>query len=109
MFTGFAVMFVSTLMFAFGSTYSTLWFARALQGIGSACTSTSGMGMVAQAYPDDAERGSAMGIALGGLALGVLVGPPYGGILYQWAGKELPFILLALLALLDGSKSNIDL
>lgn len=64
------------------------------------------MGMLAQAYPDDAERGSAMGIALGGLALGVLVGPPYGGILYQWSGKELPFILLALLALFDGCKNN---
>ena len=60
------------------------------------------MGMLAQAFPDDAERGSAMGIALGGLALGVLVGPPYGGILYQWSGKELPFILLAMLALFDG-------
>lgn len=58
--------------------------------------------MLAQAYPDDAERGSAMGIALGGLALGVLVGPPYGGVLYEWAGKELPFVLLAFLALLDG-------
>lgn len=58
--------------------------------------------MLAQAYPDDAERGNAMGIALGGLALGVLVGPPYGGLLYEWAGKELPFLLLALLALADG-------
>ncbi|ETN70599.1 vesicular acetylcholine transporter unc-17 family protein [Necator americanus] len=103
MFAGFVIMFLSTIMFAFGSSYGTLWFARAMQGIGSACTSTSGMGMLAQAYPDDAERGSAMGIALGGLALGVLVGPPYGGVLYQWAGKELPFILLALLALFDGS------
>uniref|UniRef100_A0A914QXM5 Major facilitator superfamily (MFS) profile domain-containing protein n=1 Tax=Panagrolaimus davidi TaxID=227884 RepID=A0A914QXM5_9BILA len=62
MFTGFVVMFLSTLMFAFGSSYGMLWFARALQGIGSACTSTSGMGMLAQAYPDDAERGSAMGM-----------------------------------------------
>uniref|UniRef100_A0A7E4VGT4 MFS domain-containing protein n=1 Tax=Panagrellus redivivus TaxID=6233 RepID=A0A7E4VGT4_PANRE len=103
MFTGFVIMFLSTLLFAFGSSFGTLWLARAFQGIGSACTSTSGMGMLAQAYPDDAERGSAMGIALGGLALGVLIGPPYGGILYQWAGKELPFLLLALLALLDGS------
>uniref|UniRef100_A0A1I7WYM0 MFS domain-containing protein n=1 Tax=Heterorhabditis bacteriophora TaxID=37862 RepID=A0A1I7WYM0_HETBA len=102
MFAGFVIMFLSTIMFAFGSSYATLWFARAMQGIGSACTSTSGMGMLAQAYPDDMERGSAMGIALGGLALGVLVGPPYGGVLYQWAGKELPFILLALLALFDG-------
>jgi hypothetical protein len=32
----------------------------------------------------------------------VLVGPPFGGLLYEWGGKELPFILLALLALLDG-------
>ncbi|VDL69450.1 unnamed protein product [Nippostrongylus brasiliensis] len=103
MFAGFVIMFLSTILFAFGTSYGTLWFARAMQGIGSACTSTSGMGMLAQAYPDDMERGSAMGIALGGLALGVLVGPPYGGVLYQWAGKELPFILLALLALFDGS------
>ncbi|KAL3097444.1 hypothetical protein niasHS_003892 [Heterodera schachtii] len=103
MFAGFVIMFLSTLLFAFGTSFFTLWLARSLQGVGSACTSTSGMGMLAQAYPDDAERGSAMGIALGGLALGVLVGPPFGGMLYQWAGKELPFILLALLALFDGS------
>lgn len=62
------------------------------------------MGMLAQAYPDDLERGSAMGIALGGLALGVLVGPPFGGIMYQMAGKACPFLILALLALGDGSK-----
>ena len=28
--------------------------------------------MLAECYPDDSERGNAMGIALGGLALGVL-------------------------------------
>jgi len=32
----------------------------------------TGMGMLADRYPDDRERGNAMGIALGGLALGVL-------------------------------------
>ena len=32
----------------------------------------AGMGMLACYYPDDKERGNAMGIALGGLALGVL-------------------------------------
>ena len=30
------------------------------------------MGMLADRYPDDKERGNAMGIALGGLAMGVL-------------------------------------
>ncbi|VBB31414.1 unnamed protein product [Acanthocheilonema viteae] len=103
MFIGFCVMFLSTVMFTFGTSFVVLWLARALQGVGSACTSTSGMGMLAQAYPNDEERGSAMGIALGGLALGLLIGPPYGGVLYQWSGKELPFLLLALLALFDGS------
>lgn len=32
------------------------------------------MGMLAASYPNDEERGNAMGIALGGLALGVLIG-----------------------------------
>lgn len=93
-------------MFAFGTSYGVLFFARTLQGIGSACTSSSGMGMLAQAYPDDQERGAAMGIALGGLALGVLVGPPFGGVLYELSGKELPFVILALLALFDGGKAQ---
>lgn len=43
-----------------------------------------------------------MGIALGGLALGVLIGPPFGGFMYQFVGKSAPFIVLAFLALLDG-------
>lgn len=64
--------------------------------------SSTGMGMLADRYPDDKERGNAMGIALGGLALGVLIGPPFGGFMYQFVGKSSPFIILAFLALLDG-------
>lgn len=33
-----------------------------------------GMGMLASVYTDDEERGNALGIALGGLAMGVLGG-----------------------------------
>ena len=71
----------------------------------------SGMGMLAERYPDDKERGNAMGLALGGLALGVVIGirmimmimrrrrrtpsplqsicpgPPFGGFMYQFVGK----------------------
>ena len=64
----------------------------------------AGMGMLADRYPDDKERGNAMGIALGGLALGVLIGPPFGGFMYQFIGKSAPFIVLAFLALFDGGK-----
>ena len=78
--------------------------ARALQGVGSACTSVAGMGMLADRYTDDRERGNAMAIALGGLALGVLIGPPFGGIMYEFVGRSSPFLVLSFLALLDGRR-----
>lgn len=102
MFTGFVIMFISTLVFAFGSSYATLFTARAIQGIGSACTSVAGMSMLADRFPDDAERGHAMAIALGGLAMGLVIGPPFGGFMYEFVGKASPFIVLAILALFDG-------
>jgi len=102
MFCGFIIMFVSTVIFAFGRSYSVLFIARALQGIGSSCSSVSGMGMLAERYPDDKDRGNAMGIALGGLAFGVLIGPPFGGFMYEFVGKTAPFLILACLALADG-------
>ncbi|KAK6186584.1 hypothetical protein SNE40_008598 [Patella caerulea] len=102
MFTGFCIMMVSTIIFAFGESYVVLFVARTIQGIGSSCSSVAGMGMLAERYPDDKERGNAMGIALGGLAMGVLIGPPWGGVMYEFAGKEAPFLILAFLALVDG-------
>uniref|UniRef100_A0A667GQM1 Solute carrier family 18 member A2 n=1 Tax=Lynx canadensis TaxID=61383 RepID=A0A667GQM1_LYNCA len=103
MFAGFCIMFVSTIMFAFSSSYAFLLIARSLQGIGSSCSSVAGMGMLASVYTDDEERGNAMGIALGGLAMGVLVGPPFGSVLYEFVGKTAPFLVLAALVLLDGA------
>ncbi|XP_059376241.1 synaptic vesicular amine transporter isoform X1 [Carassius carassius] len=103
MFAGFCIMFVSTLMFAFSSSYTLLFLARSLQGVGSSCSSVAGMGMLASVYSDDEERGNAIGIALGGLAMGVLVGPPFGSIMYEFVGKTAPFLILAVLAVLDGA------
>ncbi|NWV32334.1 VMAT1 protein, partial [Grantiella picta] len=103
MFLGFTIMFVSTVMFAFSGTYTLLFIARALQGVGSSFSSVAGLGLLASVYPDDSERGSAMGIALGGLALGVLIGAPFGSIMYEFVGKASPFLVLAFLALLDGA------
>ncbi|XP_068597387.1 synaptic vesicular amine transporter [Brachionichthys hirsutus] len=103
LFVGFCIMFGSTIMFAFSSTYALLFVARALQGVGSSCSSVAGMGFLASVYTDDEERGKAIGIALGGLALGVLVGPPFGSVMYQFVGKTAPFLILAFLALFDGA------
>ncbi|CAH8535654.1 unnamed protein product [Schistosoma curassoni] len=109
MFTGFVIMFTSTIVFAFGESYTVLFFARALQGVGSACSSVSGMGMLATCYTDDKDRSHAFSVALSGLAIGVLVGPPFGGIAYQFISKEAPFLILAALALADGTLQLIAL
>ncbi|KFO87565.1 Chromaffin granule amine transporter, partial [Buceros rhinoceros silvestris] len=103
MFIGFIIMFVSTIMFAFSGTYTLLFIARALQGVGSSFSSVAGLGMLASVYVDDFERGNAMGIALGGLALGVLIGAPFGSVMYEFVGKSSPFLVLAFLALFDGA------
>lgn len=102
-FAGFCIMFLSTIMFAFSSSYTLLFVARSLQGVGSSCSSVAGMGMLASVYTDDEERGHAIGIALGGLAMGVLVGPPFGSVLYEFVGKTAPFLILAFIALFDGA------
>uniref|UniRef100_A0A3Q2P4Q0 Solute carrier family 18 member 2 n=1 Tax=Fundulus heteroclitus TaxID=8078 RepID=A0A3Q2P4Q0_FUNHE len=102
-FVGFCIMFLSTIMFAFSSSYTLLFLARSLQGVGSSCSSVAGMGMLASVYTDDEERGHAIGIALGGLALGVLVGPPFGSVMYDFVGKTAPFLVLAFLAVFDGA------
>ncbi|MEQ2303451.1 hypothetical protein AMECASPLE_017048 [Ameca splendens] len=103
MFAGFIIMFVSTIMFAFSGTYALLFFARSLQGIGSSFSSVAGLGMLASVYTDDEERGVAMGIALGGLAMGVLIGAPFGSVMYDFVGKSAPFLILAFLAMFDGA------
>ncbi|XP_062928121.1 synaptic vesicular amine transporter [Mobula hypostoma] len=103
MFAGFIIMFISTVMFAFSKSYMLLFLARSLQGIGSSCSSVAGMGMLASVYTNDEERGNAMGIALGGLAMGVLVGPPFGSVMFEFVGKTAPFLFLAALVLLDGA------
>ncbi|XP_075147440.1 putative mushroom body vesicular transporter portabella [Haematobia irritans] len=88
-------LLVSSLVFAVGETYATLLIARATQGIGSACIGVCGMSLVAQHYPEEERRSKVMGIILGSIALGVLLGYPFGGILYDLFGKSAPFIILS--------------
>ncbi|XP_018421707.1 PREDICTED: chromaffin granule amine transporter [Nanorana parkeri] len=103
LFCGFVILFLSTIMFAFSGSYTLLFLARSLQGVGSSFSTVAGLGMLANVYTDDYERGQAMGIALGGLALGVLTGAPFGSLMYEFVGKSSPFVVLAVFALLDGA------
>lgn len=101
MMIGLSVMFVSTATFSFANSYWLLFFARSIQGLGSAFADTSGLAMIADRFTDEYERSKALGIALAFISFGCLVAPPFGGMMFQFAGKPVPFILLALVCLID--------
>ncbi|XP_033108213.1 probable vesicular acetylcholine transporter-B [Anneissia japonica] len=103
MIIGLLVMFLATLVYAFGKTYGILFFARSLQGIGSAFAYSSGLAMIADRYQKEEERSKAMGIALAFMSFGYLVAPPFGGIFYEFTGKKAPFIILAFVALFNAT------
>ncbi|XP_006809745.2 chromaffin granule amine transporter [Neolamprologus brichardi] len=96
MFAGFIIMFVSTI-----SKLCVRVQVLDDDDIMSSCH--AGLGMLASVYTDDEERGIAMGVALGGLAMGVLIGAPFGSVMYDFVGKSAPFLILAFLAVFDGA------
>ena len=102
MILGLFILFLSTAIFAFGNTYAVLFMARSLQGVGSAFADTSGLAMIADRYKEEHSRSKAQGIALAFISFGSLFAPPFGGVLYEFAGKAVPFLLLSLVALIDG-------
>ncbi|KAJ9586912.1 hypothetical protein L9F63_019488 [Diploptera punctata] len=95
LFMGSISLMVASLLFAFGEQFIALLVARSLQGVASACISISGMCLVAEQFPDDAVRSRIMGFILGSMALGVLLGYPFGSLLYDFVGKMAPFLIIS--------------
>ncbi|PSN56264.1 hypothetical protein C0J52_00383 [Blattella germanica] len=111
LFIGSISLMVASLLFAFGQQFLALLFARSLQGIASACISISvihsvlpvvGMCLVAEQFPDDVVRSRVMGFVLGSMALGVLLGYPFGSLLYDFVGKMTPFLIISAVVFFNG-------
>jgi DHA1 family solute carrier family 18 vesicular amine transporter 1/2 len=91
----------STLLFAYAPGLGWLFVGRAFQGVSSAASWVAGLALLARVYPA-AERGRAMGTAVAGTTLATLLGPPFGGFLYDLGGPRLPFLVAAGIAAGDG-------
>ncbi|XP_067118303.1 synaptic vesicular amine transporter-like isoform X2 [Centruroides vittatus] len=98
--TGTIILIISCLLFASSDTFFLLLMARSIHGLGSSCISISGMGVIAEKYQEDKERSRIMGITMGGIAFGVLIGYPFGSIMYDFVGKTALFLTMAALILL---------
>ncbi|KAG7160641.1 Synaptic vesicular amine transporter-like 1 [Homarus americanus] len=92
----------SPAVFAYAQSYTLMFIARSLQGIASSCIAISGMGIIAECYPEDGERGRMQGLVMGGIALGVLLGYPLGSLLYDFTNSKTPpfLVVVALTAVL---------
>lgn len=92
---GSLTLMLSTVAFAFGSNYIFLFVTRMLQGAASSVTAVTGMGLLAATFTCDDERGRIMGIAIAGISMGIIAGPVYGSVLYQFFGQAVPFLTVA--------------
>ncbi|CAH1784903.1 unnamed protein product [Owenia fusiformis] len=89
------LLMVSTIAFAFSKSYAMLFATRLIQGASSSLSAVTGMGLLASRFTDDIKRGKMMGIAIGGLSIGIIVGPVFGSVLYQYFGQAVPFLAVA--------------
>ena len=81
LYLGGLVLFVSgSLLCALSPSVKTLIGFRALQGLGATMTQALGTAIITQVFPSE-ERGRALGIIGGIVAVGIALGPPLGGLI----------------------------
>ena len=91
----------ATVAFAEARGLRALLAARALQGAASAALMSGGLTLVAETHPA-AERASAIARAQAGLGVGAAIGPVFGGLMLEAAGRRGAFYSAAALVLLNG-------
>lgn len=90
---GFAIFTLASLGCALAPSISTLIAARALQGLGAAVLVPNSLALLNHAYPDDEERGKAVGIWAAGASFALTAGPLAGGSLVALVGWRSIFLV----------------
>ncbi|HEV2983597.1 MAG TPA: MFS transporter [Vicinamibacterales bacterium] len=97
---GLIALAAASLLFAFADTLPWLFAARLVQGAADAVTWVVGFALIADLY-DTSERGRITGIVMMGTSFAVMFGPTLGGWLYEIGGIRLPFVAVAVMAIVD--------
>ncbi|EDV21432.1 uncharacterized protein TRIADDRAFT_60062 [Trichoplax adhaerens] len=73
---------------------------RSIQGVASACSLIAALAIVSSVFADNVATATSTLETFS--ALGLMAGPPIGGLLYQAGGFKLPFIVLGSVSLVIG-------
>jgi DHA2 family methylenomycin A resistance protein-like MFS transporter len=90
---GFAVFTAASLACALAPSSTILIVARAVQGAGAAILVPNSLALLNHAYPDEKERGRAVGIWAAGASLALTAGPLAGGGLIALVGWRSIFLI----------------
>ncbi|KAF9922763.1 hypothetical protein FBU30_007112 [Linnemannia zychae] len=90
MMIGLTGLLISTIIFMFAKVYWLLIIARFFQGVSGGSVWTLGLALMSDSFPAN-EMGIQMGKSLIGHTMGLLGGPPIGGLLHDAYGERAPF------------------
>lgn len=90
---GFSIFTAASLACALAPTSAALIAARAAQGVGAAILVPNSLALLNHAYPNDRERGRAVGFWAAGASLALTAGPLVGGALIEVAGWRSIFLV----------------
>ncbi|KAJ7693534.1 MFS general substrate transporter [Mycena rosella] len=97
---GLVLIVGSQIMLMEAPNFAVMCVARVLQGIGSTMVWVVGLALLCDSTPEQ-FIGRQLGIAMSGLSIGFLAGPPIGGALYNHFGFRGPFICGIIVAMVD--------
>jgi len=95
---GVVVFTLSSLFCGFATSGSWLIIFRFIQGIGAACSSTTGPAILVSSFPPQ-QRGRVLGISVSAVYLGLAFGPFAGGYITQFIGWRAIFYISAVLGM----------
>lgn len=98
---GMLVLAGATVLFGLLDSLPALLLARTAQGAAAACSWVAGLALVAAVTPLP-DRARNLALVLSAVSVGVLAGPPLGGLLADHLGRHAPFLLAAGIAVADG-------
>jgi MFS family permease len=98
---GLGILILSSLLMGFWKNIIALCVGRFAQGLSSGAIWVLGLALIADTHSPK-EMGLKMGFIFSAYSAGNFIGPIVGGPLYQYLGYIAPFVVIAILGLVDG-------